>query len=112
MSGRLGLRKKKVENRGKLAKIMTGTMGVVLCLLERRPHGNHSVDVHHLLSLCSEICVGVGWLSQERAQHPNHTLHGPLGREREGTKTVCLTGDKDPSTHQAHAGYIGSTDNK
>jgi len=22
------------------------------------------------------------------------------------------TGDKDPNTHQAHAGYIGSTDNK
>jgi len=22
------------------------------------------------------------------------------------------TGDKDPYTHQAHAGYIGSTDNK
>jgi len=23
-----------------------------------------------------------------------------------------LTGDKDPNTHQAHTGYIGSTDNK
>jgi len=23
-----------------------------------------------------------------------------------------ITGDKDPNTHQAHAGYIGSTDNK
>jgi len=22
------------------------------------------------------------------------------------------TGDKDPNTHQAHTGYIGSTDNK
>jgi len=22
------------------------------------------------------------------------------------------TGDKDPNTHQTHAGYIGSTDNK
>ena len=30
--------------------------------------------------------------------------------------TVCRvrddTGEKDPNTHQAHAGYIGSTDNK
>jgi len=25
---------------------------------------------------------------------------------------VALTGDKDPNTHQAHAGCIGSTDNK
>jgi len=25
---------------------------------------------------------------------------------------VTITGDKDPNTHQAHAGYIGSTDNK
>ena len=24
----------------------------------------------------------------------------------------AVTGDKDPNTHQAHAGYIGSTDNK
>ena len=28
------------------------------------------------------------------------------------TTRIHITGDKDPNTHQAHAGYIGSTDNK
>ena len=32
----------------------------------------------------------------------------PMRRELGG----LVTGDKDQNTHQAHAGYIGSTDNK
>jgi len=41
-----------------------------------------------------------------------------FGLSRMGTRDVRDTdifddtGDKDPNTHQAHTGYIGSTDNK
>jgi len=32
--------------------------------------------------------------------------------EASQTFIIAVTGDKDPNTRQAHAGYIGSTDNK
>jgi len=35
-----------------------------------------------------------------------------LSTKQPSAKFVNNTGDKDPNTHQAHAGYIGSTDNK
>jgi len=47
-----------------------------------------------------------------------HLIYWTL-RNAEGTTpklshypSEALTGDKDPNTHQTHAGYIGSTDNK
>jgi len=37
---------------------------------------------------------------------------GKYTLKRKGQMKDKDTGDKDPSTHQAHAGYIESTDNK
>jgi len=38
-------------------------------------------------------------------------LESELDVERTARVRLTDTGDKDPNTHQAHAGYIGSTDN-
>jgi len=43
----------------------------------------------------------------DRTQKRHGTAHKHNNEEGEP-----VTGDKDPNTHQAHAGYIGSTDNK
>ena len=52
----------------------------------------------------------------------SETASGQVGESRVRARTSRVrqrkdhwardTGDKDPNTHQAHAGYIGSTDNK
>jgi len=57
---------------------------------------NHIPDPLHVGSECSDEVLH--WCGPEVITN---------NEKQEG-----LTGGKDPNTHQAHAGYIGSTDNK
>ena len=63
------------------------------------------VDGGTTLRMASLGNTTAGGTSRSRGVQP--------GEDRTSRRmTFPPTGDKDPNTHQAHAGYIGSTDNK
>jgi len=60
-------------------------------------------------ALRAEMDNMIAWSNKLRAELDlNYADH----YERMDRLVTAHTGDKDPNTHQAHTGYIGSTDNK